>query len=148
MAHGLQELRREHDHVRIVAHSLGCYHLLQSIALLDRASLPDEIHLCGAALVEHEVQPILQRGIAQHMVCNYWSDRDYLLYYLFRVMAWGQTPLGAAPTEHMYDKFVSVQVCDFFDFFVHNKYGSSFYKFAQSLRQLQGHMPAQVQVKM
>ena len=50
----LLALRAEYDHVRVVAHSLGCRMLMHAIEPLPAAARPDEVHLLAAAVqAEH-----------------------------------------------------------------------------------------------
>ena len=64
----LRSLRRDHgyEHVRVVAHSLGCLHVILGIGELeDAADKPDEVHLCAPACVESEVAGALERGLTR-----------------------------------------------------------------------------------
>ncbi|ORZ40057.1 hypothetical protein BCR44DRAFT_1426177 [Catenaria anguillulae PL171] len=50
LAETLRELRKECDHVRVVAHSLGCRHVTHAIALMHPDDRPDTVHLCAPAM--------------------------------------------------------------------------------------------------
>ena len=64
----LRSLRRDHgyEHVRVVAHSLGCLHVILGIGELeDAADKPDEVHLCAPACVESEVAGALELSLTR-----------------------------------------------------------------------------------
>ncbi|KAI9168569.1 hypothetical protein H9P43_007942 [Blastocladiella emersonii ATCC 22665] len=50
LAETLRQLRSECDHVRVVAHSLGCRHLCHALALMHPDERPDTVHLCAPAM--------------------------------------------------------------------------------------------------
>jgi hypothetical protein len=105
--------------------------------MLPPAERPDELHLCGGAITESSAKPFLEAGLSRVCTFQYWTDRDYLLYYLFKLISFGETPIGAKRLDpREYDNLVTVQVCNFFDFFVHNRYGTMWHKFAQSTRMM------------
>ncbi|KAJ3358879.1 hypothetical protein GGF32_009890 [Allomyces javanicus] len=62
LAETLLNLRREYDHVRVVAHSLGCRHLCHALALLDPNDRPDTVHFCAPAMTNAVFRRAHERG--------------------------------------------------------------------------------------
>lgn len=78
--------KEKNEQIRIVAHSLGCYHLLHAIALLAPEWRPDEIHLCAPACFENEIVGVLAAGAAKEAVYIYHSENDTVLSTAFTFM--------------------------------------------------------------
>jgi hypothetical protein len=130
LSQAITELRDEYQYIRVVAHSLGCMHIIEGIDLLPSELKPEEVHLCGAAVTEQQVVEKLQRGIGREHVFHYYATKDYLLNYLFSTITMGQVAIGANPLKGVYDSIISQCVDEHFDFFVHNTYAHNFHKFA------------------
>jgi hypothetical protein len=52
LACDLSLLHYEYEHVRVVAHSLGCKLLLKALEKIPKAERPEEVHLCAPAVME------------------------------------------------------------------------------------------------
>jgi len=69
LASFLKEVRQSHDIVRVVAHSLGCFMLINALSI-DYSEeekehfLPDYVHLCAPAITQAKSEMVLQRGVA------------------------------------------------------------------------------------
>ncbi len=91
------ELRKRHDVVRVVAHSLGCRHAIAAISSMTANERPDLLHLCAPAVREVDVQVHLRRLVRQHTYV-YYTARDTVLAVPFVVMASGSA-LGEASEQ-------------------------------------------------
>jgi hypothetical protein len=105
-------------------------HVIEGIDMLNYETKPDEVHLCGAAVVENVYAEKLQKGIARQ-VYHYYATQDYLLSYIMPTITLGQHAIGANPLIGKYPNMSSYCVDEHFDFFVHNTYAQNFHKFAQ-----------------
>ncbi|KAG2379052.1 hypothetical protein C9374_007690 [Naegleria lovaniensis] len=130
----LHLLKTQYGKVRVVAHSLGCKHLIEALKLMPLEYRPDEVHLCAPAISEEDAQDILVQGVATKNTFHYYSPNDYLLSYIFPIVSTtGHQALGVHSMKslHLYANTHSLQVCEHFDgIWVHNMYGQNFYKFA------------------
>ena len=141
----LIQLRKEYDYIRIVAHSLGNLHLIKALEQIPINSLPNEVHMCGAAVTEEELTKFMDMSTHSSnnmQLYHYWSERDYLLYYVFQMVSLGDCPIGSMVCsgketnyhikELKQSRVESINVSEHFDFYVHNKYGQMFHKFAKA----------------
>ncbi|KAK9710396.1 hypothetical protein K7432_008432 [Basidiobolus ranarum] len=132
LAEKLVQLRRDHSRVRIVAHSLGCSHLLAAIRELTESDKPDVIHLCAPAVREEVVKDVLSLSPAKEQTYCYHTTRDLTLAALFRVMAQGSA-IGDIGLSQEYPNIMSIDVSHRFDVVVHTKYARKFHHFAEPL---------------
>lgn len=128
LAGTLRALRGAHERVRVVAHSLGCLHVVEAAARLDPSERPDEIHLCAPACLEGEVGALLAQP-ARGRTHLYFTRKDAVLEAAFRTLARGRA-LGAVGPEGDYPGLDAVDVSEHFEFWVHNRYPRRFARFA------------------
>jgi hypothetical protein len=120
----LRELAGAHRRVRVVAHSLGCRHVIEAVAQLDPAERPHEIHLCAPACREDDVTHKLP-GLARERTLVYFTERDRLLDLVFTPLARGRA-LGSSGPAREYEGLTPVDVGEHFDFWVHAEYKNRF----------------------
>ncbi|KAL0477307.1 hypothetical protein AKO1_005292 [Acrasis kona] len=130
------ELRKEYDYIRVVAHSLGCMHVIEGISLLDDDLKPDEVHLCASAVIEEDAKQKLQKGLAKDKTYHYYSSNDAALNYVLSSATFGGKAMGTGQLKNEYPRTYSQDVSEHFSFFVHNDYASNFHKFARSDKQI------------
>ncbi|KAI8055052.1 hypothetical protein BDF22DRAFT_675097 [Syncephalis plumigaleata] len=158
-AHQLRErllaLRRQYKCVRVVAHSLGCHHTLEALRSLNSQGVegghsttrddddtkhmsmdprPDWLHLCAPACAESDVADILAAGPARQGTFIYYTKRDTVLSYMFRIMHPQQLDaLGAIGPVAGLGAYPGVHGCavdDIFTWRVHTAYARKFHQFA------------------
>ena len=128
LAERLRELAERWPLVRVVAHSLGCVQTIEAMQLLDPAQRPREVHLCGPACRETDVEgklgvlPVGRSAI-------YFARGDLVLETAFRALSRGRA-IGSAGLAGGYPGLVSVDVGQHFSFFVHREYSRRFGRFA------------------
>ena len=125
----LTALSERYTHVRVVAHSLGCRHVIEAVAGLAPRHRPDEIHLCAPASLEADVADKLPR-LARRRTWLYFTPDDLVLAAAFRLLARGSA-LGAAGPRRDYARLTSLDVGDHFGFWVHGEYKHRFPDFAE-----------------
>ena len=116
----LRELAAEGRRVRVVAHSLGCRHVIEAVSQLEAALRPHEIHLCAPACREKDVAEKLS-GLARERTYLYYTNKDRVLELVFTPLARGRA-LGFTGPHHDYDRLVAIDVGEHFDFRVHGEY--------------------------
>jgi len=131
LAATLRALRSEHAHVRVVAHSLGCRHLLEAMKVLDAADAPDEVHLCAPAFAEAEYGADLAT-LPHGEWYLYHAESDAVLGFLYWAAEGlrGAEAVGRAGLTATYPR---VRVCDVAGHFglrVHGEYSRRFPVFA------------------
>jgi hypothetical protein len=107
----LHKLAAEERRVRVVAHSLGCRHVIEAVSQLEPARRPHEIHLCAPACKEDHVLEKLS-ALAQERT-------------VFTPLARGRA-LGFTGPHRDYDRLVAIDVGEHFDFRVHGEYKNRF----------------------
>ncbi|KAG2175436.1 hypothetical protein INT43_001083 [Umbelopsis isabellina] len=133
----LLRLRSEHEHVRIVAHSLGCRHVVEALSKLKPDERPDSVHLCAPALVAEDVMPYIgkgQGGLARNKTIIYYSPKDMTLGVLLRAILGGARPLGEAGLDPKTPIDSTVQLVDAsssLGFFSHTDYADKFHFMAR-----------------
>lgn len=81
---------------RVVAHSLGCRLMIDSLPLLPAASRPSELHLCAAAVTPSHAVPRLHECVAPGgRIYHYFSDSDEALMSGFLLASRGESALGS-----------------------------------------------------
>lgn len=120
----LRELAGVHRRVRVVAHSLGCRHVIEAVAQLDAAHRPHEIHLCAPACREDDVADNLA-GLARERSFLYFTRKDRLLDLAFTPLARGRA-LGFSGPGRDHAGLTPVDVGEHFDFWVHAEYKNRF----------------------
>lgn len=125
----LESLAEEGRRVRVVAHSLGCRHVIESSSQLTGSARPHEIHLCAPACLEEEVEDKLA-NLAQEDTYLYYTPLDHVLDISFRAMAKGRA-LGAAGVDGQYANLHPRDVSSAFDFWVHTEYKNRFNRFVE-----------------
>lgn len=128
LAAQLEALSREHVRVRVVAHSLGCRQVVAAASSLPPEHRPTEIHLCGPALVEEEVEGQLA-DLARERTYLYYSSNDLVLSVAFPLVAW-ERALGVTPPVSDYAGLQAIDVSEHFGFRVHGEYKNRFADFA------------------
>jgi hypothetical protein len=116
----LRRLAAEERRVRVVAHSLGCRHVIEAVSQLEAARRPHEIHLCAPACREKDVAEKLS-GLAQERTYLYYTNKDRMLELVFTPLARGLA-LGFTGPQRDYDRLVAVDVGEHFRFRVHGEY--------------------------
>lgn len=124
LAGHLELLAAEHRRVRVVAHSLGCRHVVEGIALLPDALRPAEVHLCAPACRESDVADKLA-GLSREQTWLYYTRKDRVLDLAFTPIARGRA-LGYVGLEAPVSGLVAVDVGEHFDFWVHCEYARRF----------------------
>ena len=125
--------REEHATVRVVAHSLGCRHVLEAAKELPPEAAPDEVHLCAPAFAEGEYAAELAR-VPSGTWHVYYARSDAVLGFLF----WAAEGLGFGRAEAvgrggLADAYPRVRAHDVerhFGFRVHGEYSRRFPAFA------------------
>lgn len=136
LAETLHHLKREHDYVRVVSHSIGSLHALQAAALMRDSERPDAMHLCAPACTEAEVEAVLKRGPTATATTHiYFSKSDYLLSYMYKIQNLGRgggSAIGSHGLKEKYPYVLATDVSNHFDLFVHTQYSDRFYRFVGS----------------
>jgi hypothetical protein len=84
LAGELQSLRTRFRTVRVIAHSLGCAHVVHAVAMLAPDARPDEVHLLAPAVTSAEAGAL--QTLAQRMTYVYHCDRDMTCGRAFRLL--------------------------------------------------------------
>lgn len=130
LAARLRTLRSRYDYVRVVGHSLGCRHVLEAVTSLPSSRRPDEVHLCAPAFREKDVADKLPQ-LARVGSVLYHTPSDAVLELGFRMMS-GGSPAGSKGLEGEYEGLETVEVSEFFRFWVHLEYKRRFPRFARN----------------
>ena len=120
----LRKLAEEERRVRVVAHSLGCSHVIEAVSQLEADRRPHEIHLCAPACKEKHVVEKLS-ALAQERTYLYYTKKDRVLDLVFTPLARGRA-LGFTGPHGDHDRLVAVDVSEHFDFRVHGEYKNRF----------------------
>ena len=120
----LRELAGRYRRVRVVAHSLGCRHVIEAVTQLGVSERPHEIHLCAAACREADVTDKLS-ALAREQTYLYFTDKDRLLELAFTPLARGRA-LGSVGPRRDYRGLTAIDVGEHFDFWVHGEYKNRF----------------------
>ncbi|KAI9492051.1 hypothetical protein BDB00DRAFT_459403 [Zychaea mexicana] len=97
LAWRLLDLRRKHDTLRVVGHSLGCRHIVEACSLMHHEERPDAIHLCAPALVASDIAQLIQPGtggLGRSKTVIYYSHKDVTLGILLRAILGGDQAVG------------------------------------------------------
>ncbi|KAI8141119.1 hypothetical protein BJV82DRAFT_188951 [Fennellomyces sp. T-0311] len=97
LAWRLLDLRRKHDTLRVVGHSLGCRHIVEACSLMHHEERPDAIHLCAPALVPSDIIPLIHPGtggLGRSKTVVYYSHKDVTLGILLRAILGGVQAVG------------------------------------------------------
>ncbi len=129
LAERLAKLRSRYERVRVVAHSLGCRHIIEASSSLAGRQRPDEIHLCAPACRERDVAPKLA-GLARGSTYVYYCKSDAVLDVGFRLVARGRA-VGSKGLTGGYAGMSAVDVSEHFGFWVHPEYKNRFSQFAR-----------------
>lgn len=127
----LEQIGNQYEYVRIVAHSLGCYHTIETT--FNSNYKPNEIHLISGATTWKEVQDKID-FCSQDSTFHYYTEKDYILSFLFTLLHGGEFPIGAqeAPKELSSQwKTVHSIACDsshFNSYLIHNEYHQILHK--------------------
>lgn len=127
-AERLLRLRRRYETLRIVAHSLGCLHVIEAVSRLAPDLRPDEIHLCAPACSEEEVAAHLP-NLSRSQTFLYHARSDLVLRAGFPVVS-RAAALGAAGPRGSYEGMSVLEVSEHFRFLVHLRYKNLFANFA------------------
>ncbi len=136
LAAHLEALAAEHERVRVVAHSLGCRHVIEGVALLAPQRRPAEIHLCAPACREQDVADKLG-GLALERTWLYYTRKDRVLDLAFTPIARGRA-LGHTGPENPPPDLLAIDVGEHFDFWVHGEYSRRFDRLAAAPGQQDG----------
>jgi hypothetical protein len=137
---GLIELRQQYQTVRVVAHSLGCRHVLEALnpnTIKDEETIdprPDWLHLCAPAASELDVMTSLSAGTSLKGTYLYYTHRDKILSTLFPLLhPKHHTALGAVGIQSglgTYPGLTTIDVSDAFIWRVHTAYAKRFHVIA------------------
>ncbi|CEG84577.1 hypothetical protein RMATCC62417_18358 [Rhizopus microsporus] len=97
LAWRLLNLRKKHEYLRVVGHSLGCRHIVEACTLMDAKERPDSIHLCAPALVAPDIIDQIRKntgGLGRLNTTIYYSEKDLTLGVLLRAILGGQQAIG------------------------------------------------------
>ncbi|KAF7732031.1 hypothetical protein EC973_007136 [Apophysomyces ossiformis] len=97
LAWRLLDLRRKHDTLRVVGHSLGCRHITEACGLMRHEERPDSIHLCAPAMVASDILPYVTQGsggLGRESTAIYYSPKDITLGILLRALLMGEQAVG------------------------------------------------------
>jgi hypothetical protein len=125
LAQHLLAISQEFPRVRVVAHSLGCMLLIESLKRLPPVSRPNEIHLLAPALSESDDL----HDISKEGAYVYFCDRDLILSVASKLFLEGPA-LGLSGPSQIWKGLTPIDVSDKFGFFVHREYRNSFHKIA------------------
>eukprot|EP00698_Gefionella_okellyi_P004671 TRINITY_DN14275_c0_g1_i1.p1 TRINITY_DN14275_c0_g1~~TRINITY_DN14275_c0_g1_i1.p1 ORF type:complete len:292 (-),score=36.24 TRINITY_DN14275_c0_g1_i1:729-1604(-) len=134
LAQHLVHLREQYARVRVVAHSLGCRHVIRAIHQIPPEQRPDEVHLLAPAVGSESVSAL--KGLSKDMTYLYHCKRDAMCGRSYRLVR-KQNALGAVGvpvTQDNDDENGTLTVIDtdaFFGVFVHRQYQNRFHLFAQ-----------------
>jgi hypothetical protein len=128
----LRDLSKRYARVRVVAHSLGCRHVIEAVAQLDARERPHEIHLCAPACREDDVSDKLS-ALAKERSWLYFTDRDRLLELAFTPLARGRA-LGSIGPQRDYRGLRAFDVGAHFEFWVHGEYKNRFAQLVSAAR--------------
>jgi hypothetical protein len=119
----LDELGDRYRYVRVVAHSLGCLHFLRAAKFTNERGrrLPDEIHLCAAAVASREFGELVPNELRSKQLYIYYCKRDWVLTKMFDVDRWSDS-VGAHGVRVSWDGLHPVDVCPYFGTAVHQWY--------------------------
>ena len=120
LAEHLSALAAEGERVRVVAHSLGCRHVIEGVSRLAAEHRPHEIHLCAPASREEDVAGKLSH-LARERTWLYHTRKDRVLDLAFTPVARGRA-LGHTGPARDYAGLVALDVGAHFDFWVHGEY--------------------------
>ena len=120
----LRGLAERHPRVRVVAHSLGCRHVIEGVSRLAPGLRPHEIHLCAPACREDDVAEKLP-ALAREGTFLYYTDKDRVLDLAFTPLARGRA-LGFCGPRGDYAGLTALDVGEHFDFWVHGEYKNRF----------------------
>lgn len=96
LARGLSEIRGNYDHIRVVAHSLGCNHVLSAIELVPTRRRPDIIHFLAPSIREDAATERILRSRPASKTYVYYSHADRTLHNVFQnILRSG--PMGCEP---------------------------------------------------
>ncbi len=122
----LRRLAGQYRRVRVVAHSLGCRHVIEAVAQLEPELRPHEVHLCAPACREDDVAAKLA-ALAREQAFLYYTGKDRVLDLAFTPLARGRA-LGFSGPRRDYDGLTALDVSGHFDFRVHGEYKNRFAK--------------------
>ncbi|ORZ20670.1 hypothetical protein BCR42DRAFT_409252 [Absidia repens] len=97
LAWRLLDLRRKHDYLRVVGHSLGCRHIVEACGLMQQNERPDSIHLCAPAFIKDDILPWVEKGsggLGKEQTVIYYSHKDLTLGILLRTLLGGTQAVG------------------------------------------------------
>lgn len=134
LAERLSELAAEHERVRVVAHSLGCRHVIEAVSVLEPSARPSEVHLCAPACSEADVELELE-NLARERTHLYFTPADLVLRTGFKLLSGsglsGGDAIGASGIEGSYEGLDAWDVSEDFDFWVHAEYKRIFGRIAR-----------------
>lgn len=132
----LVRLSKKYGKVRIVAHSLGCRLLLNSLIQVPTEYLPNSIHLCAPALLINEFEDFVYSNDNRYGMCKdrmyvYYAKNDAVLSILYRTLNGfvddksivGVSGLGNL-VSYDNDKIIQMDAYNYLNnyWFVHNNY--------------------------
>lgn len=109
LAWRLLDLRRKHEYLRVVGHSLGCRHIVEACTLMSPEERPDSVHLCAPALVAPDIVNQIRKdtgGLGRQQTLIYYSPKDITLGILLRAILRGDQAVGeiGLPDEVGFEK--------------------------------------------
>lgn len=137
----LKELTENFDKVRIVAHSLGCELVMESLNNISLIKPPSEIHFCGGSFREKRYINLLQTMYANNegKMFVYYSDSDYFLT-LSHILIRKKQPVGVVGLKGIYPNIYSIDVTDKLGLFPHSDFKNNFSEYAINSNNLNAFM--------
>ncbi|KAI8381389.1 uncharacterized protein BYT42DRAFT_531231 [Radiomyces spectabilis] len=139
LAWRLLQLRRQHDTLRVVGHSLGCRHIVEACALMQPCERPDAVHLCAPALIASDILPSLSNdsgGLGRQATVIYYSSKDLTLGILLRAILFGDQAvgeIGLPPCNDLHPSVITVDASRSLGGYyigAHTDYANKFHYFA------------------
>lgn len=148
LSNDLVRLSKKYGKVRVVAHSLGCRLLLNSLKKIPKDQtehLPNCIHMCAPALLSDEMEYYMTNQMWKDSMNVYYAKNDYVLSIFYRMISGfvddkeivGVNGLSEGFLEDLNEKWGGIRQVDCTEFFgnywfVHNNYKNCFDKLVES----------------
>jgi hypothetical protein len=147
LSNDLVRLSKKYGKVRVVAHSLGCRLLMNSLKKISKDQtehLPDCIHMCAPALLADEIEYYMTTQMWKESMNIYYAKNDYVLSIFYRMISGfvddkeivGVSGLNDGFLEDLNEKWGGVKQTDCTEFFgnywfVHNNYKNHFHELVE-----------------
>lgn len=126
-----EELRRFEGNFRVIAFSLGCRLMLETLPLLPPSARPLEVHLCAAAATEEFSLPLIPHLCSPSgKVYHYYSPADEVLNTGFMMYSVGKPAIGTVRLPKLTTNCASHDASNYLGLLVHSSYSSNFDRMA------------------